>query len=183
MAEAVASAANFRYVMSSTKLIDGFSQSVRASAYNIIQALGDSRLQSNDIAKKLTFVPLGSTHLTRGIDQLHTGHPFIHRKIDFSGKIVNVTSESGHDLSQSGIRLWAHGFDDILRPFLVETTDRGNCFGSICVLTHDDCKFSVGSSEKEMDGQQSKSCMIDCNLYVDDPRLLDHNNKQRKSCS
>lgn len=99
-----------------------------------------SRLQSDDIAEKLTLVPLGSAHLSGRVDQLHTSHPLIDSEIDFSRKVVNVASKSSHDLSQSWISLGAHGIDDRLRPLLVQPAKRRNLLGairlSVCVSVH-----------------------------------------------
>ena len=79
--------------------------------------LVDERLETNDVAKELSFIAPVGAHLTRPVDEFDACHPFVYRQLGLSCKVVNVPYQTRHDLVHPRRGLGAHGLNHTLGEF------------------------------------------------------------------
>jgi hypothetical protein len=78
------------------------------------------RFKANDVTDKLSFITSIGAHLASPVDELDACHPFVYCQLGFSCKVVDVSDEARHHLTQSRIRFGAHGTDNILREVWIK---------------------------------------------------------------
>lgn len=86
------------------------------------------RLQAENVAHQLAFIPLIVAHLAGPVDHLDGGHPLVDSEITLPGKVMDMLDETAHDFAHPRRGIWTHGPDHILGEFLAE---RGNTVGLV----------------------------------------------------
>lgn len=73
---------------------------------------GNVRFKTKNVGNTMSLVSRLVRNLTDRVDKVHSNHPLVVRELDFASKVVNVSDQTGEDLSGSGLHVGAHGLDD-----------------------------------------------------------------------
>jgi hypothetical protein len=102
--------------------ISSTSLQVSVFGVNLKNGLGEYiRFKTKDIRNSLSFISYFGADLTNGVDEVDAHHPFVHRELNFSSEVVEMSNEGGENFTTASIGLWSDCVDAVLGEVWVES--------------------------------------------------------------